>query len=58
MQFIAPTLQFFVGIYFGERLTMPHLICFVCIWMAVAIFSIDAFYSQNKKPLQVRPAGA
>lgn len=58
MQFIAPTLQFFVGIYFGERLTMPHLICFVCIWTAVAIFSVDAFYSQSKKPPQVRPAGA
>ena len=58
MQFIAPTLQFFVGIYFGERLTMPHLICFVCIWTAVAIFSIDAFYTQNKKPPQAGLAGA
>lgn len=58
MQFIAPTLQFFVGIYFGEELTMPNLICFVFIWTAVAIFSIDAFYMQNKKPPQTRPAGA
>jgi chloramphenicol-sensitive protein RarD len=58
MQFIAPTLQFFVGIYFGEELTMPNLICFVFIWTAVAIFSVDAFYMQNKKPAQARPAGA
>lgn len=58
MQFIAPTLQFFVGIYFGEELTTPHLICFVCIWTAAAIFSVDAFYSQNKKPPQAGLAGA
>lgn len=58
MQFIAPTLQFIVGLYFGEELTGPHLVCFACIWIAVAIFSIDAFYSQNRKPPQARPAGA
>lgn len=58
MQFIAPTLQFFIGIYFGEELTMPNLICFVFIWTAVAIFSVDAFYMQNKKPPQARPAEA
>jgi len=58
MQFIAPTLQFCVGIYFGEELTMPHLICFIFIWTAVAIFSVDTIYSRNKKPPQARPAGA
>ena len=58
MQFIAPTLQFGVGIYFGEELTMPNLICFVFIWTAVAIFSVDAFYTQNKKPPQAGLAGA
>jgi len=58
MQFIAPTLQFGVGIYFGEELTTPNLVCFACIWAAVAIFSVDAFYSQNKKPPQAEPAGA
>lgn len=58
MQFIAPTLQFIVGIYFGERLTLPHLICFACIWIAVAIFSFDAFYAQNRKPPRAKPVGA
>ena len=58
MQFIAPTLQFVVGLYFGEELTTPSLVCFACIWIAVAIFSFDAFYSQTKKPPQARPAGA
>jgi chloramphenicol-sensitive protein RarD len=51
MQFIAPTLQFFTGIYFGEELTTAHLICFGFIWFAVAFFVFDAIKSAKKKPL-------
>lgn len=58
MQFIAPTLQFIVGIFYGEKLTAAHLVCFGCIWAAVAIFSIDAFYQQKRKPLRIESAGA
>jgi chloramphenicol-sensitive protein RarD len=58
MQFTAPTLQFFVGIWFGEELSTPNLICFAFIWAAVAIFSFDAFYNQNKRPPRAKPAGA
>jgi chloramphenicol-sensitive protein RarD len=49
MQFIAPTLQFIIGIYYGEVLTTAHLVCFGCIWAAVAIFSVDAFYQQKRR---------
>ena len=42
MQFLAPTLQFMTGLYYGEKLTTPHLICFACIWAAVVFFSVDA----------------
>jgi chloramphenicol-sensitive protein RarD len=31
MQFIAPTLQFLVGLAYGEVLTGPHVVCFVLI---------------------------
>jgi chloramphenicol-sensitive protein RarD len=58
MQFIAPTLQFIVGIYYGEHLTAAHLVCFACIWAAVAIFSVDAFYQQKRKPPRIESAGA
>jgi len=58
MQFIAPTLQFIVGIFYGEVLTTPHLVCFGCIWAAVAIFSVDAFYQQKRKPPRIESAGA
>ena len=42
MQFLAPTLQFLTGLYYGETLTTPHLVCFGFVWVAVALFSIDA----------------
>ena len=58
MQFLAPTLQFMTGVYYGERLTTPHLICFACIWTAVLFFSYDAIRAGTKKPPQVKPARA
>jgi chloramphenicol-sensitive protein RarD len=48
MQFIAPTMQFGVGVYFGEQLTTAHLVCFGCIWTAVAVFSWDAWRSNRR----------
>lgn len=58
MQFLAPTLQFCTGIYYGEQLTTAHLICFACIWTAVLFFSYDAIRAGTKKPPQVKPARA
>lgn len=43
MQFIAPTLQFLVGLAYGEVLTGPHIVCFALIWVAVFLFSGDAW---------------
>jgi len=57
MQFLAPTLQFCTGIYYGEQLTTAHIICFGCIWLAVAFFSFDLL-SGTKKPSQEKPARA
>lgn len=57
MQFIAPTLQFVVGIFYGEVLTPAHLVCFGCIWAAVAIFSVDAFYQQKNRASRSAPTG-
>ena len=58
MQFLAPTLQFLTGLYYGEVLTTAHLVCFGCIWLAVLLFSADAVRASRKKPPQVAPAGA
>jgi chloramphenicol-sensitive protein RarD len=58
MQFIAPTLQFIVGLLYGEVLTPAHVVCFGCIWAAVAIFSVDAYYQQKRKPPRIQSVGA
>jgi len=52
MQFLAPTIQFCTGIYFGEELTVAHMICFAFIWSAVAFFTYDALKnSRTSVPL-------
>ena len=58
IQFLAPTLQFIAGVYYGEELTPAHVVCFSCIWTAVILFSIDAIRAGKKKPLQASPAEA
>ena len=49
MQFIAPTLQFLVGVAYGEVLTIPHAVCFTLIWIAVFVFSWDAWRSSRAR---------
>lgn len=43
LQFISPTLQFLIGIAYGEPLTAAHVVCFALIWTAVLVFSWDAW---------------
>lgn len=43
MQFIAPTLQFLIGVAYGEQLTPAHVVCFACIWLAVSLFVYDVW---------------
>jgi chloramphenicol-sensitive protein RarD len=58
MQFLAPTLQFLTGLYYGEKLSTAHLVCFGFIWAAVTFFSYDAISAGRKKPRKAMPAGA
>ncbi len=48
LQYIGPTGQFVLGLYYGEPFTTFHAICFALIWLALAVFSIDAV-RQNRK---------
>jgi chloramphenicol-sensitive protein RarD len=43
LQFIAPTLQFLMGLLYGEVLTVAHMLCFGLIWIAVGFFVFDAW---------------
>ncbi len=41
MQFLAPTMQFGMGVLYGEVLTPAYAICFACIWTAAVLFIAD-----------------
>ena len=43
VQFLAPTLHFIIGLLYGEELTTAHVVCFSLIWLAVGLFSWDAW---------------
>jgi chloramphenicol-sensitive protein RarD len=48
LQFVAPTLQFLMGILYGEVLTKARLLCFGLIWIAVAFFVLDAWRAPGR----------
>ena len=50
MQYIAPTMIFFIGIFiFKEELKQPQIIAFILIWTALAIYSWSMFSGRQKK---------
>jgi chloramphenicol-sensitive protein RarD len=49
LQFIGPTLQFFIGWkLFDESMTGPRLLSFALIWLAVGIYAADALRNRPK----------
>jgi chloramphenicol-sensitive protein RarD len=48
LQYIAPTLQFLIGVFYGERLTLPHIICFAAIWTALALVAADGWRTARR----------
>lgn len=48
LQFIGPTIQFGIGVWYGEALTPAHLWCFGFIWLAAAVFVADIVWSKRK----------
>ena len=57
MQYIAPSLQLMCAIAYGEELTPKRLITFSLIWLALVIFSVDAFGNERRmRRAAVRPA--
>jgi len=44
LQYIAPTMQFFLGLFlFHETLSTTRLMCFVVIWLALAVYAADTW---------------
>ena len=48
LQYIAPTLQFLIGVFYGERLTLPHILCFAAIWTALALVAADGWRTARR----------
>lgn len=57
LQYIAPTGQFLLGLYYGEAFTLASAICFGLIWTALLIFSVDAVRA-NRDERKARAAAA
>lgn len=51
LQYLAPSGQFLIAwLIFHEPLSTPRLVCFVIIWIALAIYSFDAIRGARTKP--------
>jgi chloramphenicol-sensitive protein RarD len=54
IQYIAPTLQFLIGVLvYGEAFTPDRMIGFGLIWFALAIYSSDSLLARHQKQLAI-----
>ena len=50
VQYLTPTLQFLLGVFlYREVFTAVHWATFGCIWLALAMYSLDAYRAQNRR---------
>lgn len=49
-QYIAPSISFLLAVYlFGEEFTSGHVVAFGCIWLALALVSIEPFRRARRR---------
>jgi len=48
LQYIGPTGQFLLALYYGESFTSAHAWCFGFIWLGIVIYSFDAYRTREK----------
>ncbi len=48
LQYIAPTGQFLLAMFYGETLSSAHIVAFAFIWTALVIYSIDSVRASGK----------
>jgi chloramphenicol-sensitive protein RarD len=50
LQYIAPTIQFLLGIFlYQEPFTLTRLVGFLIIWLALAIFTLEGVYERRNR---------
>jgi chloramphenicol-sensitive protein RarD len=58
IQYLMPTLQFLLAVaLFHEPFSWPQLLSFVCVWTAIAIYTIDSYRATRQShPPSVEPS--
>ena len=51
LQYIGPTLQFFIALAYGEAFTPAHAVTFGLIWLGVIVFSWSAMRPDARAPM-------
>jgi len=55
LQYIAPTLQFLIGVFlYKEAFDFSHFIGFAIVWLALIIFAVESYLS-NRAPIEPIP---
>lgn len=56
LQYIGPTLQFFIALWLGEPFGQAQAIGFACIWTALSVFTYDSIRGEAKAKRLARAA--
>ncbi|HEY5774762.1 MAG TPA: EamA family transporter RarD [Xanthomonadales bacterium] len=49
-QYLAPSMSFLIAVFlYGERFTAGHAVAFVCIWLALALVSVEPFRRARRR---------
>lgn len=54
LQYIGPTCMFLLGVFvYGEKMVIAQVICFICIWSALAVYSLDNWKEYRKSQIKI-----
>jgi chloramphenicol-sensitive protein RarD len=48
LQYLGPTLQFFIGLAYGEPFTPAHAVTFALIWTGVILFTVSTWRAERR----------
>jgi len=49
-QYLAPSMSFLIAVFlYGEQFTSGHAVAFICIWLALALVSIEPFRRARRR---------
>ena len=49
-QYIGPSMSFLIAVFlYGEQFTAGHAVAFICIWLALALVSVEPFRRARKR---------